>query len=377
MSVLANRSVASGGIGGEFGLSHRGGYRTAWNSRPPIGHFERVSLTSNGRATLGLIVRYARRMPSNRRDTILLPSYLCHSMIQPFLELGLQVRFYPVASDLSINPAEICSRIDDRTLAVLLMNYFGFHRPGDMAALLTNRFPHVTIIDDRTHMLLSDLNMGVSPSDSAIVTYSPRKWGPFPDLGIVLWPRPSSDSGLRNCLLDHGYDLHFVFWRLWGMLLRTMFFAYPAEVLRRLSLRPLHKADAILDQRMQIRHASPISRWLWRSWDWVAAWNVRRENYRYLFENWPSADMRPLFGKLPESVCPLGFPIRTAERARVKRCFISRRIFPPIHWLRPPQVSPDEFHEAATLAEQELTVPIDQRYGLRHMDYILETVCRA
>ncbi len=367
----------SGGIGSEFGLSHRGGYRLSWNSNPPIDHFERLTFTSNGRAALGLVVRYARRIPGNRRDTILLPSYLCHSMIQPIVELGLQVRFYPVASDLSINSSELCSRIDDRTLAVLLMHYFGFHQPVDLAALLTKQFPHVTIIDDRTHMLLSDLKMGMSVSDFAIAIYSPRKWGPFPDLGIVVWPRWSNDGGLRNCFLDRGYDLSFSFWRLWGMLLRTMFFACPVEKLRGPSLWPLHKADAILDQRMQIRRASPISRGLWRCWDWVAAWHARRVNYQYLFDNWPSADIRPLFRKLPESVCPLGFPIRTADRNGLKLYFLSKCIFPPIHWLRPPQVSPDEFHDAAVLAEQELTIPVDQRYGLRHMDCILEVVCRA
>jgi hypothetical protein len=259
----------------------------------------------------------------------------------------------------------------------MLVHYFGFSKLEGLADLLAKQFPRVTIIDDRTHLLLSDLNAGAISSDLAITVYSPRKWGPFPDLGLVVWPRLGDPEAVGACLPDRGYDFSFGFWRLMGMPLRALFFAWPVETLRRLSLWPFHKADAILDQRVQIRRASPVSRWLWQCWDWAVAWQARRENYQYLLDNWPSAEIEPLFRRLPESVCPLGFPIRMAERDRLKRYFISKGIFPPIHWLRPPQVSPDEFPDAAALAEQELTLPIDQRYGLRHMDYILEAVCHA
>jgi hypothetical protein len=64
-------------------------------------------------------------------------------------------------------------------------------------------------------------------------------------------------------------------------------------------------------------------------------------------------------------------------RDHVKQYLISRGIFPPIHWIRPPQLSAEEFPEATTLATQELTIPIDQRYGLKHMDHILEAACHV
>ena len=104
---------------------------------------------------------------------------------------------------------------------------------------------------------------------------------------------------------------------------------------------------------------------------------MRRVNYQYLLDNWPSALIEPLFPSLPEYVCPLGFPIRTKDRDKLQAFFATKGIFLPVHWLRPREVSPDEFPDAAMLAEQELTVPIDQRYGLQHMDYILEALCHA
>jgi hypothetical protein len=364
------------GIGSEFGFGHLGGYQISLEQRKRGDRFQRALPLANGRAALGVAVRYARLTMAKQRTTVLLPAYLCQSMIQPIVELGLRVRFYPVGPDLSVKPAEVCERIDDSILAVLLMHYFGFPQAEDLAAVLKARFPHIVIIDDRTHLLLSDLRSETISSDVDVATYSARKWGPFPDLGLVIW-RGGDPEAKHGGLLDRGYDFSFGFLRLLGVLLRTLFFAWPSETGRRLSLMPFHKADAVLDHRVRIRGASPLSRLLWRFWDWEGASQVRRENYQYLLDNWPSGGIEPLFKKLPESVCPLGFPIRTPERNRVRQHLISKGLFAPIHWLRPPQISARDFPDAADLAEEELTIPIDQRYGLAQMDYILEVLCHV
>ncbi len=363
------------GIGSEFGLSSLSGYEIRVRGSRRSDGFGRALQTANGRAALGLAARYVSRSGGNQRNTVLLPAYLCHSMIQPFAELGLKIRFYPVGQDLSIKSEEISKRIDEHTLTVLLVHYFGFPQTEDVAATLKEKFPSVAVIDDRTHLLLSDLQSEYA-SANAVAVYSARKWGPFPDLGLVIWPN-SAGNGSHHQLLDNGYDFPFGSWRLLGSLLRVPFFVWPSDLLRRLSLAPFHKADAILDRRVQIRFASPFSKVLWRFWDWMSAWRTRRENYQYLLCNWPSTDLEPLFKTLPPSVCPLGFPIRTEKRDDVKQYLLSRNIFPPIHWIRPPQLSAEEFPEATTLATQELTIPIDQRYGLKHMDHILESVCQA
>jgi hypothetical protein len=368
--------VPETGIGSEFGLSRSGGYQFSWRDRTQLYRTERTSATANGRAALGLAAKYAKCKGESQRNTILLPAYLCHSMIQPFLEAGLRVSFYPVANDLSINLAGVRNRIDDSILAVVLVHYFGFQQPDDLAFSLKKQFPQVTVIDDRTHILLSDLHAGKTPGEHAIIVYSPRKWGPFPDLGLVVWPR-LGDQAQENDCFDKGYDLSFGAPRILGILLRTLFFAWPVEVLGHLSLALMRRGEATLDRRIQVRRASHISLLLWRFWDWAAAWHARRENYQYLLDNWPSSETEPLFRNLPQTVCPLGFPIRSANRDELRAYLISKGIYPPIHWLRPSQVSPDEFPEAAALAKQELTVPIDQRYELRHMNYILEVISHA
>jgi hypothetical protein len=55
---------------------------------------------------------------------------------------------------------------------------------------------------------------------------------------------------------------------------------------------------------------------------------------------------------------------------------VANRVYPPVHWDFPKEVDLESFPESARLAKEELTLPIDQRYSLRHMDVILE-VARA
>jgi hypothetical protein len=139
----------------------------------------------------------------------------------------------------------------------------------------------------------------------------------------------------------------------------------------------LVKAEKVLDERIRIRNASLLSRILWKWWDWSSAFETRRSNYRYLLEQWPSKELRPLFNHIPDSVCPLGFAVRSEDRDRLQGYLISKRIYVPVHWQRPAEISRDDFPEQTRLANEELTIPIDQRYSRNEMDYILEVVCNA
>lgn len=367
------RTWVGPGIGSEFGLSRRGGYQIQRRKEHGLSRDDAI-FTSNGRAALSLAIRCIQHLNHSQRNMVLLPAYLCDSIIQPFVEQGVQVCFYPVGSKLTVHLSEVLERVNDQTLAILLVNYFGFGQHDNLVNHLAQELPDVAVIDDRSHLLLSDLFNEVPLTDKVIRIYSARKWGAFPDLGILTWSHPKDSDSSYAHFIGKGYDWAFGLYRFLGMCLRALFFAWPAKGVGHASLWFAQHGELILDHRIQVKRASPISRWLWHFWNWETAWHIRRENYQYLLDNWSSKEITPLFETLPTSVCPLGFPIRSTERDRLRSWLISQRIYPPIHWLRSCYVSPSEFPEAATLAEQELTLPIDQRYGLQHMDYILEAM---
>jgi len=367
--------ILPAGIGSEYGFGRRGGYDLALRRNGDEG-FQGPTLVSCGRAALGLAIRAAKLGDFPKRNRVLLPSYLCRTMIQPFVEAGLEVKFYPAGQNLVIRAETVASHMDDQTLGILLVHYFGFPQNPGLAKRLHEAFPEVAIIDDRTHLLVSDVAGARGSSDPAIAVYSARKWGPFPDLGIVVWPFRERLGVEAAALLDRRYDLWLFNARLAGLLLRTAFFAFPCETLREVSLRWVKHSENIFDRRVLVSKASPLSRLLWRLWDWRCACQRRRQNFQYLLKDWPRQAGEPIYDSLPPDVCPLGFPIRAFDRKALRARLIANRVYPPVHWDLPKKVDPESFPESARLAKEELTLPIDQRYCLRDMDVILE-VARA
>jgi dTDP-4-amino-4,6-dideoxygalactose transaminase len=360
------------GIESEFGFGPHNGFSASFRMETRK-LASAATFVCSGRSAIGVAVRYAQRHSPPARNCVLLPSYLCHTVIQPFLELGFEVAFYPVGGDLMIDVREIARRIDRRTLAVLIMQYFGFQQDPALTQRLLSEFPDIYLIDDRTHTLLSDLANRDSCSTGAIVVYSARKWAPFPDLGIVRWPASAVvGAGEKPQLLDVGYDFAFLSTRFAALLMRSLFMAFPCEVLRRWSIAPVQQSDRILDRRCVLRSASPASLLLWQVWNWRQSWDARRRNFQYLLERWPRKAGTPLYRALSDEICPLGFPVRTSNRCSVRERLIRHQVYPPVHWLLPKQVDPGEFADSARLADEELTIPIDQRYSLTDMEHILE-----
>ena len=166
------------GIGNEFGLDSPSGYTLTWDSAPVLGAHS-IAM-SNGCATLALIGLYIREKTT--KNTILLPSYLCHSVIQPFEEQGFEVSFYPIGFNLSVSPTTIAKYITEETSAVVLHHYFGFEQSWSFESSLYSLHPDVLFIDDRTHLLLKDLQHNPVLFTNQIAIYSARKWAAFPDL---------------------------------------------------------------------------------------------------------------------------------------------------------------------------------------------------
>ena len=297
------------GIGSEFGFGHLGGYSATSVNRPILEKPGNTVWRTTGRSAIAAaIASVSEKRRCSQRNTFLLPSYLCSSIIQPFRDSGLNVRFYPISESLTIDLEAVPKQVDEDTLGILLIRYFGFDAQPDLTKTVHRLFPDLTIIDDRTHLLLSDLASGYSP-DAEVVVYSIRKWGPFPDLGLVVFPK---DGDRYRHLADTGRkrtgDWFFLL-RTLGISMRTAYFLFPIAGLRSISLRPFQWAENILDETISDRPPSGFTKWLWQHWDWPSAWKQRRENCMALLENWPDCEAKPIFRSLSLEASPLGFPI--------------------------------------------------------------------
>lgn len=147
-------------------------------------------------------------------DLLLLPSYHCRTMVDAALELGLQLRCYPLQADLELDLAALGALLTSlraespvQRLALLLPHFFGHPQRGLSAVQSLCQQHGVILIEDASHVLLLSAGAPQEPALAAglgstadWVISSPYKFVAAPDGGL-LWvrghalppaPRPAS-----------------------------------------------------------------------------------------------------------------------------------------------------------------------------------------
>lgn len=127
-----------------FGLTD---IRTLWQSDD----LSQCTFTRNGRAAIGIAAQ--QLMQAQQPNVVLLPAYHCPALVEPFLWLGYQVRFYPVQPDLSVDASLFHSLLTPDVTHCLLVRFFGFKQNIEQLITLSNAAGKV-IIEDCAHGLV-------------------------------------------------------------------------------------------------------------------------------------------------------------------------------------------------------------------------------
>jgi hypothetical protein len=59
-------------------------------------------------------------------DSVLVPGYICSSVIDPFEKMGIKVIFYPVDQTLAPDAKAVRELLLQKPKAILIVHYFGF-----------------------------------------------------------------------------------------------------------------------------------------------------------------------------------------------------------------------------------------------------------
>lgn len=303
----------------------------------------------SGRSALRAIVRELSGC-----NTVALPSWCCDSMIRPFTDVGMEVRFYSVFK----GGIFVCEpRLDCD--ALLVMDYFGYGAPApelsDYGGL---------VVRDMTHAVFSR-----GREDANYYFGSLRKWCGLWTGGFA-WrdnsaklasgvPDQSGYAGLREraMLLKGRYLAHCANVRLEPSAKETYLhmFAEAEELLERADAHPAAARDAELVAHLDV--------------DFIVS--RRRANARVLMEalgDWL------VFPKMGEGDCPLFVPVLVPDGKRdaLRRHLIEHDIYCPVHW--PISSHHDLSAKDAFPYADELSLVCDQRYAEGDMIRIVETI---
>lgn len=327
-------------------------YKTEWSVRE----------TLSGRVALECIVE---DMIKKGKTSVYMPSYCCHTMIEPFLKHGVQVVFYdvvPTASGLKrhFNPNHDCD-------AVFLLDYFGFVDAETVAIAKEQHAKGKVVIYDATHSIYSDLNY----DNCGYVFGSYRKWMDVNCGFVAVKGKADIDISAEWHQFEAYTDMRT---RMFDLKARYM---NDEDVDKQQFLAWINEAEEMLEQ--DYHHTLPDQRSLdvLRETDYSILVQSRRHNANILMKG--IADLkdervRCLMGELGKHDTPLFVPIYilAEHRNELRRYLIENSIYCPVHW---PLSDLHTISSAATeVYQSELSLLCDQRYGHFDMYRIVETI---
>lgn len=297
----------------------------------------------SGRTAIDYIVRDIKF--SKSINSVLIPSYCCESMIEPFLKNDISLLFY--------NPFKLKSlkKISNNADAILIIDYFGYQRIM-WEQILDKIDDSKVIIYDSTQSLLGNKKIE-SRIDYSFISY--RKWY-FTNHCIVKKYKSKFN-------LDQPIDTNNEYINL-----RQRASEYKKDYIEKSIgnkddyLKLFSKAESILESNyveyLGIPSCTSIREITFK----------RRENAKILIEkikNIPNIEL--LYNSVENTDIPLFVPIIVkTNRDLLRAKLIDNKIYCPVHW--PFSKLHQNYLLDNTLYNTELSLICDQRYNIDDME---------
>lgn len=270
------------------------------------------------------------------------PYFTCNTALQPLDTLKVPYKFYNINDKLELkNEIEL-----GENEYLLYTNYYGIK--DSYCKNIAEKYSQKIIIDNAQALFCA-------PSLHAHQFYSPRKYIGVPDGGIAVTELPDTTNSLQE-YASYNRCSH---------------------LLKRVELPP---SEGYIDFQTndnnignaKLSRISPISKHIFESVDFDFVKNKRRKNFNYLHKvlapsnqlNIPSMD---------SFACPLVYPYLCKNGKDLKKHLIEHSIFVATYWPNVLEWTKQNDLEYE-LANNVVCIPIDQRYGIKEMDTIIQFI---
>lgn len=306
------------------------------------------SFTFSGRTA---IETFLKNEPHIKK--VLLPSYCCDSMIDPFRKRGIKVIFYSVNYKDGLN-IDIVSNMEDID-AILWCNYFGFDIDMPDFSKFVNEGG--IIIEDITQSFYSDKQYH---EQSHYIVASLRKWEPIVCGGYVgCTYKRLKDTVFKLPPIDYVSN------KLETMKLKKDYLI-GLDIDKELFLTQFNKSNNWLSENYSGLYIDNFSLDYLKNIDMDQERNIRRNNAKILYEGLKDNKNIKFLFKEEDMDCPLFIPIiiEKGKRDIIRNILINHQIYCPIHWPNPSECE-------SNLYDLELSLICDQRYSQEDMNKIV------
>jgi hypothetical protein len=278
----------------------------------------------------------------NSDSIVLLPSYMCPSILLPFKSKGIEYRFYKVDDELYIDIEYLKSIIDEKVKAVLFIDYFGASQLDRIQPVIDIlRLKNIAVIQDVVQCL--EINKKFLFGDYIFNSF--RKFFPFE--GSILLSKEK-----MNINFSEENNKYVKFKRI-GQFLRYAHIKYRLFS-SKYFLRYLNKAEHNYHTDSVYRMPKFNLKQL-NKFDIDKMSSNQKHYFNLLYENLGN-NVPKLLQK--NDYVPLGFVIKLNNRDNVRKGLFIQNIFPPIHWILSAEFENKIFEKSIQLSKRILSIPI-------------------
>lgn len=134
------------------------------------------------------------------KNELLVPNYICNTLVNHIKSLDISIIYYDINENLEIDINNISSKINNRTIGLVIVNYFGFPLHLEKAKKISEEYS-IKLIEDNSHGykgIYKSIEMG-NHGDYGFS--SPRKHLPLPFGGVL--------HGSKNFKINFGINYKF------------------------------------------------------------------------------------------------------------------------------------------------------------------------
>lgn len=327
----------------------------------------RTNFYQSGRNAIESLLLFLKGTKSVQK--LLLPDYMCETVKDAGKRAGITLEYYKVDGNYDFAPEEIEPMIKGEA-ALFVAHFFGKKLRKDLLDwVMTKKEQGIIVIEDVTLSLFSaDEEEGVGFGTYTLGSI--RKWLPVPDGGFVASCSEELPKEVKSNTVSKYTDYY--------LMVQTMKKEYIDGDCQNKDLKKIYMDyyGLSIKELFSDYEIYPMSKWTenyLQNYDLEAVVAKRMENYDYLYAKISKLDGLSIKMKREEGYLPFGMVLQTKNRDELIQYLIQNDIYCNVHW----RLEPSEDNEDLTmLAKESITIPCDQRYGLKEMDYIVEALER-
>ena len=309
---------------------------------------------SSGRSALYHILLDVKKR--NNISKILLPDYLCSSVVIAAEKVGVEVVFYPLNDKLELDEKHFANLYEEKC-AVLLINYFGLQDLQNQVAYVRSLNKDAVIIEDDVqgfYEFQKEL-VGVDYKFTSL-----RKTFACPDGGLVK---------TENLLPELKTVNKFHQYKLAGSILKSL--RKPEYYDDAVYLSMFEKGESMIDDEIA-EGMSDMAIDIISKTDIDRLAYIRKRNAKFICDGLAALGMKTII-PVAEDKIPLFVPIYLEDRNKVRKYMFQHNCFCPVHW----PLEGMNVKKGAEMAEHELSIIVDQRYTNADMEYILDLIAKS